>query len=189
MYLNNTGMSGLGYLDPVTAAKKECKQYAADQFSACRANSQAGEGWQRCQDDYSDSLRRCAAIGSRGFSAGGSNAVLDNISKNALDLSRLTMPNATVDTLKPAVSPAVVNPSFAVVPAYSSPSMNISDFRTSLNYGTPTNRVSLGNVDTGVDTTPEFWKGNNKYYTIAVGAAVLGGIYYATTKKGSRRRR
>jgi uncharacterized protein (DUF427 family) len=100
------------------------------------------------------------------------------------------MPNATVDTLKPAVSPAVVNPSFAVVPAYSSPSMNISDFRTSPNYGTPTNRVSLGNVDTtGVDTTPEFWKGNNKYYTIAVGAAVLGGIYYATTKKGSRRRR
>ena len=104
-----------------------------------------------------------------------------------LDLSKLTVAAPTVSTLKPAVSPAVVNPSMSVVPAYSTVGLPISNFGSNQSYGTAINPVRLGEVE--VDTTPEFLKGNNKYYTIGAAAVILGGIYYATTHKKGRRRK
>lgn len=103
---------------------------------------------------------------------------------------KLTVAAPTVDTLKPTVSPAVVNPSMSVVPAYSTTGLPISSYMGNASYGTALNPVRLGNTDpAAVDTTPEFLKGNNKYYTIAGAAIILGGIYYATTHKKGRRRK
>ena len=183
MYLNNAAMSlsGLGFTDAFRKCRKDTwNDFGCDTLPKDTPTADV----ERCRNDRRLALMQCNKLNS-GF--GGGNAVLDNMKGQGLDLSKLTVAAPTVSTLKPAVSPAVVNPSMSVVPAYSTTGLPISNFGSNQSYGTAINPIRLGEVE--VDTTPEFLKGNNKYYTIGAAAVILGGIYYATTHKKGRRRK
>jgi hypothetical protein len=186
MYLNNAAMSLSGVGDLSRDRKyRLCKENVDEAYQDCLRSSSDPEARIRCGDTYANDIRTCNML--KRLTAPGGNAVLDNMKGQGLDLSKLTVAAPTVSTLKPAVSPAVVNPSMSIVPAYSTTGLPISNFGSNQTYGTGINPIRLGNVE--IDNTPEFLKGNNKYYTIGAAAVILGGIYYATTHKKSRRRK
>lgn len=192
MYLNNTtALSGVGNVRHKVGDEKSCKQYAYDTFQNCRG--MAGndpDALMSCSDDYAVNLKRCRDAYGGSIVNNSGNEVMDRMKSQGLDLSKLTIDSPTVDTLKPTVSPAVVNPVMSVVPTYSTQGLPISSYMGNASYGTTLNPIRLGNIsDTVVDTTPEFLKGNNKYYTIAGATVILAGIYYATTTKSNRKKR
>lgn len=183
---NSVSMSGISGMDQAACWGK-CNETFSNIICDGLKDSDRRDCLAARRGNYEKCMQGCGVIdtGNRG---GLSTPTSTSGAQNFLNRQALT-----VSAPRPIVSPARVDPTFSQVPAYSVSPVPFSAYGVNSTYGTYSNPVRLGNVETpAVDTTPEIFRKENLTKTIGITVGILAVGYVAYTqmnKKSTRRRR